>query len=1023
MKEKLHDKNKWLWKASPFLWAVLFSLNVSAQSLTVSGTVTTQTDGSSLPGVNVVLKGTTIGTVTDVNGSYSLNVDNKESVLVFSSVGYVSEEITVGGQTVINVALSEDIQALQEIVVIGYGTQKKSDLTGSVGQVKGEDISKYTYSDATQALQGRMAGVRVESNGGAPGANTIVTIRGQGTLSDNGPLYVIDGMLTGSMDMINPSDIESISVLKDASASAIYGSRAANGVVIVTTKKGTEGTPRINVDVNYGVQKAAKTIDWANNRQYADIVNRAMDNDGNARWPANDSQFNPNNGNDMQGETLRTAPIFNADVRVSGGTEKATYSISLSHLNQDGVVKQSSFQRTNLRANSSFTLGRFKFEETIGLTRTVDNPNNYFNREREQLPTINLYDADGNFSGSDAPEGVAFGSFYGVGSMNNSLGLATLEDRTVTRNTALGNLAASFEIVEGLTYKLNFGFEAYANNNYKFTPTYFFNPTAQGNKTFAELNETNTNYLSTLVENTLNYNRTFDKHSIDVVAGYSQQISNSRSLGAVARNFPNNDIRVASAAEDRAQMPSQDLTKAIQSYFGRVNYSFDDRYLLTATVRRDGSSLFKEGLRWGTFPSFAAGWNLSNESFMSNFSLLTDMKIRASYGEVGSDNVPIYAISPELNLFSEYPLGTTQQRATGYSITKGVNPNIFWETSKTTDIGVEFNTLQRKLNISMDYFVKNSEDVLVELALPLYTGFGNRVPFNTASIKNSGFEFIGTYSQSVGDFTYSVGANFSILHNEVTALGDATPIIEGQFTSNGLKSTKTDVGHPVGSFYGYIVDGIYQSDEEADQANDANSPQAGDMKFRDINGPDGTGPDGAIDVYDQTYIGNPAPNFIYGINFSGEYKKFDINLFFNGVAGNDILNANRYRGYFDTEGNYLADALNAWTPENTDTDIPRNTWSDPGFNRRTSDFYLESGAYFRLRNMQIGYTFLENTKAFQRMRVYLSGQNVFTFTKYKGYYPEVGRNTRGSRRIFNAGVDENAYPTARTYQLGLQVTF
>ena len=999
---------------------------VFSQEITITGNVTDNT-GEPLPGANILVKGSTNGTQTDFDGKYTITADSNATIVV-SYIGFVSTEVAVNGKSVINVSLLEDASQLEEVVVIGYGTQKKSDLTGSVSTVDGDEISKFTYNDAAQAIQGRTAGVRVEANGGSPGANALVTIRGSSTLSDAGPLYVIDGMLTGDMTTLNPSDIESISVLKDASASAIYGSRAANGVIIVTTKKGTKGGGmKVDLDYSYGLQKTVRNIDWANARDYADIVNRARDNDGNPRFPANDAQFNPNIDSDIQRESLRTAGVMNANARIYGGNEHSTYSLSLNHYDQEGIVKQSDYKRTTARVNATMNMGRFKLENTIGLTRTIDNPNPYFNRERDLVPTIAIYDEEGNFSASDQPDNVAVGSFYGVGNVGNSLGLATVEDRTVTRNSVLGNIAGSFEIFDGLTYKLNLGLDYYADNNYRFTPTYFFNAATFGNNQFAELNEVNTNFLSTLIEHTLTYSKQFNKHNVNTVVGYTDQVSNTRSLGALARKFPSNDVRVASAAEDRVNFPSQDLTKTIQSYFGRLSYSFDSRYLLTATLRRDGSSLFKKDLRWGTFPSFALGWNIGNESFMENVTAITDLKLRASYGEVGSDNVPIYSLSPELNLNSEYPIGESQNRATGYSITKGINENITWETSKTTDIGLEFNALNNKLNFTMDYFFKKSEDVLVELGLPLYTGFGNRVPFNTASIENEGFEFLANYSEYVNeDFSFSISGNFTTLNNTVTALGDATPIIEGQFTSNGLRGTKTDVGQPVSSFFGYVVEGIYQTDAEALAANDNNNPQAGDLKFKDIAGPDGSGPDGLIDENDQKFLGNPAPNFEYGLNITATYKNLDLSLFFNGVAGNKILNGNIYRGYFDTEGPYLTDALNAWTPTNTDTNIPRNTQTDPGFNRRPSDFYLEKGDYFRLKNMQLGYTIpsdLSEKMQMSKLRIYASATNLFTITEYTGYYPEVGRNTRSARRIFSSGVDESAYPTARTIQLGLQIAF
>lgn len=1000
--------------------------NAFAQDETVTGTVT-DTGGEPLPGASVLVKGSTNGTQTDFDGNYNLSVPSN-STLVFSYIGFKTLEVAVAGKSVVDVVLEEDASELEEVVVIGYGTQKKSDLTGSVAQVASKEIEKYTYSDASQALQGRMAGVSVQSQGGSPGASAVIAIRGTGTLSDAGPLYVIDGMLTGSMGSLNPSDIESISVLKDASASAIYGSRAANGVVIITTKKGKRGGLSVDFDTSYGFQSVINTLDWANASEYAEIANRADDNDGSSRKPANDTQFDPSYSSDLYKESLRSAAVQNTNVRLAGGGENTLFSLSMNYFDQDGIVKYSDFKRYTTRANATFTKNRFKLETTLGLTRTVNNPNPYFNKERNILPTIRLKDSNGDWSSSDMEErGIegATGAFYGQTSIYNELGMAALEDRTVTRNTFLGNLSPSYEIVDGLTYKLNVGLEYYNNNNYTFTPDHPVFLATGVSSGMAELKETNTTYQSWLLENTLNYQKVFGKHSINLLGGYTEQETNSRSLGVIARGFPSNDIRVASAAEEIQNVPSEDITSTIQSYFARLNYVFDDRYLLTATVRRDGSSLFTEDRRWGTFPSMALGWNVSNEKFMEDVSLISDLKFRASYGEIGSNNVSAYAIDPSLNLYSEYILGEAQTRVSGYSITQGVNSNITWETTKTTDIGMELGILDNRLRFTMDYFVKKSEDVLVGLRLPLYTGFGNEVPFNTASVENKGFEFLADYREQLfDDFNLGISANFSLLDNKVTALGDASPIIQGSFTSNTINSTRTDVGHPISSFYGYIVDGIYQTDAEATAANDqVGNPSAGDFRFRDLDG------DGDIDDDDRTYIGNPTPDLEYGLNISAEYKKFDLNLFFNGVAGNEILNGTKYRGYFDLEGNYFADALNAWSPTNTSSNIPKNTKADLGFNRRMSTFYLEPGDYFRLRNAQLGYSFndelLEKMKI-KKLRLYVSATNLFTITDYTGYYPEVGRNSRGStgnNSIFNSGVDEGTYPTPREFRLGLQVSF
>lgn len=1002
-----------------FVWFAAFAVG-RAQDNAIGGTVTDE-DGQPLAGANVLVKGTTNGTQTDFDGNYTITAAS-DATIVFSYLGFTTLEEVVGGRTSINVSLAEDASQLEEVVVIGYGSLKKSDLTGAVGTVGGDDIENLTYSDPAQALQGRMAGVNIQAQGGSPGANALITIRGTGTLSAAGPLFVIDGVITNNMNSVNPQDIDTISVLKDASSTAIYGSRAANGVVIITTKKGTRGKLTIDLDTNYGFTNIVNEIDWANARQYADIVNRADDNDGTDRSPANDTEFNPNRTSNLYDESIRTGQITNTNLRLAGGGENTLYSLSLSHLDGEGVVKYDDFERYTVRANGSFTKGKFKLDNTIGLTRSVRNPNPYFNKERNLLPTIRLRDSEG-WSSSDLAPGSALATFYGPGTIINELGVAALEDRTVTNTNILGNLAASYELFDGLTYKLNLGLEFNLNNNYRFRPQdQVFIDGNLGN--FAEISERNDTFLSTLIEHTLNYRKDFGKHGIDIIGGFTQQENNTRRLGADARRFPSNDIRVPSAAEEISNAPSFDNTSAIQSYFGRLNYSFDDRYLLTATLRRDGSSLFVPDLRWGTFPSAAFAWNISNEKFMENVTAISNLKFRASYGEIGSNNVDVYSIDPQLNLFSEYVLGDSPGRVTGYSITRGVNPNIFWETTKTTDIGLDFTALDNRLNVTMDYFLKKSEDILIGIRLPIYTGFDNDVPFNTASIDNRGFEFSASYrDQLTDDFSFNASLNFSTLDNEVTSLGGSTPIVTGSFTSNSLNSKRTDIGQPFGSFYGYVVDGIYQTDAEATAANDASgTPVAGDLKFKDLDG------DGDIDVDDQTFLGSPIPNFEYGLNLGANYKQWDLNLFFNGVSGNTLLNSNRYRGFFDTDGNYLAEALNAWTPSNTNSTIPRNTQADNGFNRRMSDFYLESGAYFRLRNAQIGYSLSDNLLdkiKLSKLRLYVSAINLFTISDYTGYYPEIGRNGRGgnTQTQFNLGIDEGTIPTGRTFQLGLQVSF
>ncbi|WP_139955939.1 SusC/RagA family TonB-linked outer membrane protein [Flavicella sediminum] len=1000
---------------------VLTLPKLQAQQTTIKGVVTDESN-QPLPGANLVIKGTQTGTQTDFDGNFSVTA-NKNAILIVSYVGYENKEVVITGKSGLKIQLAPTSNLMDEVVIVGYGSQKKSDLTGSIASIDSKDIDKYTYNDASQALQGKMAGVNVQAQGGAPGAGSVITIRGTGTFSNAGPLFIIDGMITGNMNTVNPGDIANVSVLKDASATAIYGSRAANGVVIITTKKGKKGKVTIDLDTSYGVQKAINQVDWADATQYATIVNRANDADGVPRYPANDSQFDPNYSSNLYDDSFRTASVRNTNLRFSGGGENSVYSLSLNQFEQEGIIKFSDFERTTVRLNAGLDKGKFKMESTIGLTRTVNSPNTFFNQERNLLPTIRLKDENGNWNSDDREaRGIttAYGAFYGPGTIRNELGYAALIKNKIKQHTVLGNISASYEILDGLTYKLNLGLETSSRNNFRFSPDnqLIYNG---GNSATSELSESNTNSLNTLVENTLNYKKSFGKHTIDFIAGFTDQKNNSRSLGINAINAING-ISVAGAFDSKKLQgaPSVDITSGIQSYFGRLNYNYNDKYLLTASMRRDGSSVFREPLRFGKFPSFALGWNLSNEDFMEDFNALTNIKLRGGYGQVGSNNVPAYQIIPTINLFSTYILGDDQNRTAGYAITRGVNTDVFWETTTTTNLGLEFNALNSKLSVTMDYFIKDSEDILVNVQRPFYIGTSNTVPENRGDIRNKGFEFLATYRDQIGDLNFSVTGNFSTLDNVVKSLGGQAPIIGGGFTSNGLRGTRTEIGQPIGSFYGYVTDGIYQTDAEATAANDQEgNPKAGDLKFKDF---DGNG----LDPDDRRFLGSAIPNFEYGININADYKNFDLSLFFNGVSGNKILNSTIYRGYFDFNGNYLADAANAWTPSNTNTNVPRNTQVDPGFNRRMSDFYLESGAYFRLRNAQIGYTIpdtiIDKIKI-EKIRFYLSGTNLFTLNSYSGYYPEVGTNGRGGTSLFNRGVDEGNYPTPRTFQLGLQVSF
>ncbi|MEM9830549.1 MAG: TonB-dependent receptor [Bacteroidota bacterium] len=910
---------------------------VLAQSTEVNGQVSSEEEGL-LPGVNVLVKGTTVGTVTDINGNYSISVPSEESILVFSSIGFVSQEVPVANRSTVNVELVPDIQSLSEVVVVGYGTQKRADVTGAVSSIKAEDINNIVTGNPTQALQGRSAGVRVEVNGGSPGASANVIIRGTGTLSSVNPLYVIDGVFSESMDFLNPADIESIEVLKDASAAAIYGARAGQGVVIITTKTGQRNQEvQIELNASYGWQDVYRQIDYANARTYADFRNIANDNDGVARAPANDAEFDPGIDSDVQDLSLSTAPVQNYSLRISGGGENTTYSISANRLDQEGIVVASRFQRNSLRVNSGVEKGRFKLSQSFVFSNQINNPNTDFGSEFGHIPTAPIFDEtrDGGFAAGNT-------IFHGISRSTNFYGIALLKDAENTRDNILGSLNAEYEIIEGLTYNLRLSLDYENGREYLFTPTYNISNSDVGQNPVADLRDLRYTDVSTIIENIITYERQFGDHSVSILAAASQQQDRLETLEVEGQDFPNNNLRVISAANDIAGRDGVSLPRRIRSIFGRVNYSYDSKYLLSATIRRDGSSNFGPDNRFGVFPSVSLGWNLAQENFF-NVSWIDNLKLRGSYGVLGSDNLDPFQFTPVLNINSSYTFGLGQTRASGVSQTAFANPDVRWEKTTTTNIGADIDLLGGKLNLSMDYFNKRSEDILVDLDINPTSGTNEAVIRNAATIDNRGFEFLATYRESFGNFKYNISGNFTILENEVVDLGEGVnPIRQGFFTDETFAATRTEAGRPVASFYGFLVDGIYQTQEEIDaEGLEGRDITPGDLKFRDLDG------DGELTINDQTFIGSPIPDFEYGINLSGSYLGFDLTLFFQGVAGNEIWNGRKFEGVFAQNGNKLSIVRDAWTPQNTNTDIPRPTSVDPGVNRRESEFYVEDGRTYR----------------------------------------------------------------------------
>ncbi|MGD1894778.1 MAG: SusC/RagA family TonB-linked outer membrane protein [Cyclobacteriaceae bacterium] len=603
----------------------------------------------------------------------------------------------------------------------------------------------------------------------------------------------------------------------------------------------------------------------------------------------------------------------------------------------------------------------------------------------------------------------------------NFYGIALLKDAEETRDNILGSLNAEYEIIEGLTYNLRLSLDYQNGQDYLFTPTYNISNSDVGQNPVADLLDRRFTDISTIIENILTYERQFGDHNFSLLAAASQQQDRLETLEVEGQDFPNNNLRVISAANDIAGRSGETLPRSIRSVFGRINYSYQSKKQLSATIRRDGSSNFGPDNRFGVFPSVSLGWNLAQENFF-NVSWGDNLKIRGSYGVLGSDNLDPFQFTPVLNINSSYTFGLSQTRASGVSQTAFANPDVRWEKTSTTNIGADIDLFAGKLSLTMDYFNKRSEDILVDLDINPTSGTNQPVIRNAATIDNRCFEFLASFRESFGDFKYNISGNFTILENEVVDLGEGVnPIRQGFFTDETFAATRTEAGRPVASFYGFLVDGIYQTQEEIDaEGLTGRDITPGDLKFRDLDG------DGELTINDQTFIGSPIPDFEYGLNLSGSYKGFDLSLFFQGVSGNEIWNGRKFEGVFAQNGNKLAIVNNAWTPQNTNTDIPRPTSVDPGVNRREAEFYVVDGSYFRLRNASVGYTIpptLLESFGLSRARVYLNMENVFVIDSYSGFFPEIGRNISRGGGLFNRGVDENTYPIPRTLIIGAQINF
>lgn len=991
-------------------------LHAQQQAKTVTGTVT-DVSGEPIIGANIRIKGTTTGTITDIDGNFSIEAE-PQSVIEVSYIGYLTQETVINNQKSIRFLLKEDTKTLDEVVVIGYGVQKKADLTGSVANINTEKLNTQSNANIGQALQGKIAGVDIVSQGGAPGSGTRIMVRGIGTLNNASPLYIVDGMYMNSIDHINPNDIASIDVLKDASSAAIYGSRAANGVIIVTTKEGsnTEGKPIIDLSVNLGISTASKFLDMLDAKGWAEVTTIARQAIGKpALDMATDLANKPDN--DWQDIMFRPALMQNYNLSVKGGGKYSTYYTGLGYFNQDGIVKGTNYQRYNIQSKNDYKRGIFSAGTNLIISFSHDKPlhqelrGGMIGTILQSVPTLEKYD--------DTREGGYGGTYGDV--VNIPHPLAIIDDNIMDRYNEnvkiFANLYAQIELFKGLKYKLNltpdFSFERYKNylNKYDF---------GLATNSITQLTERQRRRRNILVENLLTFDRTFGEHKISALAGYTYQDSRFRHIQAYGEGLPQGLEEIDAATTNRSN-EGNSWRSVLTSILGRVFYSYQNKYLFTATIRRDGYSKFGKNNRYGYFPSFSLGWNVAEEKFMENVHWLDQLKLRGGYGVLGNQEIDNYQYSSTITTGINYPDGNGGLLQGAFP-KNFANPDIKWEETAMTNVGIDFMAFNNRLSLTADYYVKNTKDILLTVPIPISSGGANDPIRNAGKIRNNGFEFnLGWMDQPNPDISYGINLIGSFNKNKVIAMGSESGSIKGGSTNQNITTSETKAGYPIGGYWLISTAGYFNSQEEVDAyAKDGKKIQPaaepGDIKFVDANN------DGVINDDDRVFQGSPFPDFTFALNGNMRYKNFDLSIGLQGVLGNKIYNATRQTLEDVTKGsNFLASCLDYWTPENKNASHPRLTWDDPNRNTRAeSDRYLENGSYLRLRSVQLGYTFPQTwfKGAIQHARVYINAENLFTITSYSGYSPDVNADNANYR-----GFDNFIYPTNRTFMLGLNVTF
>ncbi len=1020
--------------------------SIQQQDHVVTGKVTDES-GLPLSGVTVSVKGTTVGTSTNEEGSYRITVKDNAAVLVFRNIGFVLQEVPVNQRTSVNITLAADNTGLNEVVVVGYGTQRRGTVTGAITSVSAATINALPVASVEQALQGRVAGLTVTNNG-SPGSSPIVTIRGISSINfASDPLYVIDGFPTGNLNSFDSKDIESVEVLKDASAAAIYGSRATNGVILITTKKGSRnGKVQVNLDAYAGIQSPSNTLDLLNTEQYVQYATALLGPSGlpprlspeNFNKPVYEGAtqtYAQTNTDWQEAYFKRNALITSNNISLNGGNDISRFYTSAGYFKQDGIAQGLNYERFNYRINSDHKISKvFTFGENLyasyGKQRFDVPPGNrtpLVNVIRMQ-PYIPLHDPTtlGGFQGP-------ISSFDGS-DPTNPVETATLVSNTLATIKVLGTAYLDVNLASWLKFRSTFGID-YTNGFTKnYTPIY--NDGGTLSATSASIVNQRVSSTTKLYTQQLTFDKTFGEHHVSAVAVYEQQgldFMTERASGNQATNL----VTSLNGASNVSAI-SNNESNLLQSYLGRVNYDFGGKYLFSGSVRRDGLSIWAPGHKTEVFPSVSVGWKIDQEEFLKNSQTISELKLRGGYGLTGIPpgglgNYPY--LSPVNSNQAFYPIGNGAPGSANASYTNGLtNTELEWEKTKQLNIGLDLGLFQNKFTIVAEVFQRKTDNLILTVPTAPSQGFqGAGTLANVGAMQNRGAELQLGYHKTDGEFKWDISGVISVIRNKVLRLNTENASIPSGSDADfggGDVFTNTVVGRPVQSFYGWIADGLFQSEAEVANSPTQANAAPGDIRFRDISGPNGTA-DGLIDSYDRTYIGSFLPKFTYSLNYSASYKNFDLSVFFQGVQGNKILNA----GNIILEGmprlfNAGTDVLNAWTPTNTGTSMPRTIAGDPNRNARLSTRWIENGSFLRLKNLMIGYTIPESTlgswanSTISRLKIYVSSQNLFTITKYTGFDPEVGnKNQNTSGGNLTNGVDFGQYPAARSFQFGIQASF